>query len=78
MRIRYSDNEVDVDLRYNKSENAGKSVNKNNHTIVIVANGDFEHHVIEGIVNTLRGVQRDNPHFDDTRVKCKCGHEFYP
>ena len=65
MKVHYSDKEIHVELEYFKDKNADKRVDIFNHLITIRANGDFKHHLIEGIVNALKKVQKDNPHLGE-------------
>ena len=65
MRIQISDREIDIDLRYLKSESSDRQVAKDNHIVTIVAKGDFVHHLIEGIVKALKNLQEDNPHLKE-------------
>ena len=63
MKYNYSDKEIDVKMEYHREKFA--PINKYNGKITIEASGDFNHHMIEGIIKALKTIQEQNPHLGD-------------
>jgi hypothetical protein len=56
-------NEVDITMTYSIGDL--NKLDKKNCKIDIIAKGDLPHHLIEGIVDCLKKIQRDNPHLEE-------------